>query len=233
MQKDPSTPRVRVTVSPHSPELAPNDRKALLASARFALELLLAHLDEEVPLDGASKIEVRLGANGPDPRYERVGSRSVVYQVAFDYAAWAEAGASERDGLMLEALVAILDRVAQAFRCRRAPLKDAARRAVRAKFTARVPAPALASDVPFGVVGWTLQVLRVVSRAGESWILEISDKRGRVVRQEPVVDPAPREAPRPRFVDYEWSETEYRLLDDQGSVAFRVELAPDRARPAA
>jgi hypothetical protein len=104
---------------------------------------------------------------------------------------------------------------------------------VRAKLTAKVEAPELASVIPFGIVGWEVRVYRVLSRAGEAWELEVLDRRGRVLRTEAVAETAPRDAAGPRFVGFEWAGTEFLLLDDDGRATYRIELAPVWGFPAA
>lgn len=134
MSDEPTTPEFRVTLSPHQRWPRKAVREELVTSANFILPTLLSHLAAPLPLDGSHRIEIRLGAEGDDPRYHKDGEEAVVYQPAFDVAAWQEADDEASDLLMLEAVGGIVDRLAHAFRGDRRGVKNALKQAARDGF---------------------------------------------------------------------------------------------------
>lgn len=219
---DAVTPELSVSISPYASVPKGTKEDVLVDTADFVLEVLFAYLPDTYPLDGATKTEIRLGDSGDDPRYERKGTKSVVYLDKFDFKEWKKIKVAEREEFLLEQLSSTIDRIAHAFRGDRRALKEAVKKVKNSNFSARIAEAELSvdpEDAPLQV-----HVFREVSPKGEDWGVEVLGPAGKVVKRECIKQGVDPDKARKLFSKARFKKGEFALLDAKGKVAFKLDL---------
>lgn len=226
MSDAPMTPEFTVTLSPHQRWPKKATQAEMIDGANLVLPGLLSYLEAPLPLDGARRIEIRLGSAGDDPRYQRVDeTQSIVYQPAFDLEAWKAATEEEQDAHMLEALGGIVDRLAHAFRGDRRGLKKARKQAAKKGFETRYRVARLCTEVPDEIRGQEIHVLRRLGRGGDDWVAELKGKKGSVLLKDEIASGLRLRKARQRFRKAAFEDGAFVIFGEKGNANYRLDVA--------
>lgn len=220
-----TTPRITVTLSPHQDIPKGLVEEDMVAAANFVMRSFLTYLPEDMTLDGSDELEIRLGTEGEDFRFIRKGKKAIAYQPRFDFQEYKKAGREGRETILLEALGAMVDRIAHAFRDDRRAVKKARKDAAKNGLEVSFPVERLCGDVPEEVPGKTIQVLRTLTRNGERWHVEVLGKKGRVLKKDKIAQGVDRTKARKRFQGFTWRDSEFVLVSQAGKDTYSLDLA--------
>jgi hypothetical protein len=150
-------------------------------TAHHVKEIFMELMPSKFYLDGMSKVQITCGPSGNEPKYRRILGTSEYRVEDFDFRAYHESSARERESRILDVLEKTLCSIAEKHGSDKSVIIESAEAVRKHSFLLKKKVSKLSKSI----VDHRVNVYRHLSKEdGEAWTLEVVDKKKRIMYEE-------------------------------------------------